>query len=58
MMFENIMGHDEKKTYFEEVINKDQDIQQQLTNELTHNTEAVFTSLLNAIGLHPVFKQQ
>ena len=22
MMFENIMGHDEKKTYFEEVINK------------------------------------
>ena len=24
-------------------------------DELTHNTEAVFTSLLNAIGLHPVF---
>ena len=47
-----------KSMAFEEVINKDQDIQQQLTNELTHNTEAVFTSLLNAIGLHPVFKQQ
>lgn len=47
-----------KSMAFEDVINKDQDIQQQLTNELTHNTEAVFTSLLNAIGLHPVFKQQ
>ncbi len=47
-----------KSMAFEEVIDKDQDIQQQLSEELTHNTEAVFTSLLNAIGLHPVFKQQ
>ena len=44
-----------KNMAFEEVINQDKDIQEQLAGELTHNTEAVFTSLLNAIGLHPVF---
>lgn len=44
-----------KNLAFEEVVNQEQDIQKQLSTELTHNTEAVFTSLLNAIGLHPVF---
>ena len=46
-----------KAMAFEEVINQDKDLQEQLADELTHNTEAVFTSLLNAIGLHPVFIQ-
>ena len=46
-----------KAMAFDEVVSQDQDLQTQLANELTHNTEAVFTSLLNAIGLHPVFKQ-
>ena len=46
-----------KAMAFEEVVNQDLDFQQQLADELTHNTEAVFTSLLNAIGLHPVFRQ-
>ena len=44
-----------KAMAFEEVVNQDQDLQAQLADELTHNTEAVFTSLLNAIGLYPVF---
>ena len=44
-----------KTMAFEEVVNQDKDLQSQLANELTHNTEAVFTSLLNAIGIHPVF---
>lgn len=44
-----------KTMAFEEVVNQDKDLQAQLADELTHNTEAVFTSLLNAIGLHPVF---
>ena len=44
-----------KNMAFEEVINQDKDLQSQLADELTHNTEAVFTSLLSAIGLHPVF---
>lgn len=46
-----------KNMAFEEVINQDKDLQQQLSKELTQNTEAVFTSLLSAIGLHPVFVQ-
>ena len=46
-----------KAMAFDEVVSQDQDLQTQLANELTHNTEAVFTSLLNAIGLHPVFRQ-
>ena len=44
-----------KAMAFEEVINQDKDLQEQLADELTHNTEAVFTSLLNAIGLHPIY---
>lgn len=44
-----------KAMAFEEVINQDEQLRQQLADELTHNTEAVFTSLLSAIGLHPVF---
>jgi len=44
-----------KTMAFEEVINQDEQLRQKLAEELTHNTEAVFTSLLNAIGLHPVF---
>ena len=40
---------------FEEVVNQDKDLQSQLADELTHNTEAVFTSLLEAIGINPVF---
>ena len=44
-----------KNMAFEEVINQDKDLQSQLADELTHNTEAVFASLLNAIGIHPVF---
>ena len=44
-----------KSMAFEEVINQDEQLRKQLADELTHNTEAVFTSLLNAIGLHPVF---
>ncbi len=46
-----------KSMAFEEVVSRDQDFQQQLADELTHNTEAVFTSLLEAVGLHPVFRQ-
>lgn len=46
-----------KAMAFEEVVNQDKELQAQLADELTHNTEAVFTSLLNAIGLHPVFQQ-
>ena len=44
-----------KNMAFEEVINQDKEFQAKLSDELSHNTEAVFTSLLNAIGLHPVF---
>lgn len=44
-----------KTMAFEEVVNQDKDLQAQLADELTHNTEAVFTSLLEAIGLHAVF---
>jgi hypothetical protein len=44
-----------KAMAFEEVINQDEQLRRQLADELTHNTEAVFTSLLSAIGLHPVF---
>jgi hypothetical protein len=44
-----------KNMAFEEVVNQDKDLQAQLGKELTQNTEAVFTSLLTAIGLHPVF---
>ena len=46
-----------KAMAFEEVVNQDKELQAQLADELTHNTEAVFNSLLNAIGLHPVFQQ-
>ena len=46
-----------KAMAFEEVVNQDKELQAQLADELTHNTEAVFTSLLKAIGLHPVFLQ-
>lgn len=44
-----------KNMAFEEVINQDKEFQAKLSDELSHNTEAVFTSLLTAIGLHPVF---
>lgn len=44
-----------KTMAFEEVVSKDQDIQQQLADELTHNTEAVFTALLTAVGIYPIF---
>jgi hypothetical protein len=44
-----------KKMAFEEVVDQDERFRQQLADELTHNTEAVFTSLLNAIGLQVVF---
>ena len=44
-----------KTMAFEDVVNQDKELQAQLADELTHNTETVFTSLLNAIGLHPVF---
>lgn len=44
-----------KTMAFEEVVNQDKDLQAQLSKELTQNTEAVFTSLLTAIGLQPVF---
>ena len=44
-----------KNLAFDDVLNQEKDIQQQLSTELTHNTELVFTSLLTAIGLHPVF---
>ena len=44
-----------KTMAFEEVIKQDKDIQKQLSKQLTHNTETVFTSMLEAIGLHPVF---
>ena len=44
-----------KSMAFEDVLNQEKELQQQLANELTHNTEAVFTSLLTAIGLHPIF---
>lgn len=44
-----------KKMAFEEVVDQDEQLRKQLADELTHNTEAVFTSLLEAINLHPVF---
>lgn len=44
-----------KNMAFEDVLNQEKDIQQQLSEELTHNTESVFTSLLESVGLHPVF---
>ena len=44
-----------KNMAFEEVINQDKEFQAKLSDELSHNTETVFTSLLTAIGLHPVF---
>ncbi len=44
-----------KTMAFEDVLKQDKVIQQQLSDELTHNTELVFTSMLTAIGLHPVF---
>lgn len=44
-----------KNMAFEDVINQEKELQKQLSEELTHNTETVFTSLLNAVGLHPVF---
>lgn len=44
-----------KNMAFEDVINQEKELQKQLSEELTHNTETVFTSLLTAIGLHPVF---
>lgn len=44
-----------KNMAFDEVVNHDLDFQKQLSAELTHNTEAVFTSLLEAVGLHPIF---
>lgn len=44
-----------KTMAFEEVINQDEQLRKQLADELTKNTETVFTSLLEAIGLHPVF---
>ena len=44
-----------KKMAFEEVVDQDERLRQQLAEELTHNTEAVFTSLLNAIDLQVVF---
>ena len=44
-----------KSMAFEDVLNQEKELQQQLSKELTHNTEAVFTSLLTAINLHPVF---
>lgn len=44
-----------KAMAFEDVVEEDKDLQAQLAEELTHNTESVFTSLLEAIGLHPVF---
>lgn len=45
-----------KSMAFNEVVEQDKELQTQLADELTHNTESVFTSLLNAVGLHPVFK--
>lgn len=44
-----------KNMAFEEVINQDKEFQAKLSDELSHNTETVFTSLLEAVGLHPVF---
>ena len=44
-----------KMMAFEEVVDQDERLRQQLAEELTHNTEAVFTSLLNAIDLQVVF---
>ena len=44
-----------KNMAFEEVINQDKEFQAKLSDELSHNTEAVFTSLLETVGLHPVF---
>lgn len=44
-----------KSMAFNEVVNQDKELQAQLADELTHNTETVFTSLLTAIGLHPVY---
>lgn len=44
-----------KSMAFEDVLNQEKEIQKQLSEELTHNTETVFTSLLTAIGLHPIF---
>lgn len=44
-----------KKMAFDEVVGQDEQLRKQLADELTHNTETVFTSLLNAIGLQVVF---
>lgn len=44
-----------KSMAFEDVINQDTAFQAQLADQLTRNTEAVFTSLLNAIGIYPVY---
>ena len=44
-----------KSMAFEDVVNQEKELQQQLAKELTHNTEAVFTSLLTAINIHPIF---
>ncbi len=44
-----------KNMAFEDVLHQEKGLQQQLSEELTHNTETVFTSLLTAIGLHPIF---
>ena len=46
-----------KKMAFEEVVNQDKNLQSQLADELTHNTEAAFTSLLNAVGIHAVYER-
>lgn len=46
-----------KTMAFDEVVKQDKDIQKKLSDQLTHNTETVFTSILSAIGLHPVFIQ-
>ena len=44
-----------KTMAFEDVISQEKELQAQLADELTRNTETVFTSLLNTIGIHPVF---
>lgn len=44
-----------KNLAFEDVLNQEKEIQKQLAQELTRNTETVFTSLLTAIGIHPIF---
>ncbi len=44
-----------KTMAFEDVISQEKELQAQLADELTRNTETVFTSLLNTLGIHPVF---